>query len=409
MSQVAQKDKYFDSLIGKEINESYRLESKLGVGAMGAVFKAINIKTTQLQAIKVISPELAADEKFIKRFEREGELGKLLNHPNIVRVKEFGKAGDLFFIAMEFIAGETLKSYLANTGALAPDRCLQFLTQLCNALDFAHQHKVLHRDLKPENILVARNSEGEEILKLADFGIAKRTDLSKTKDQMLTVEGEIFGTPHYMSPEQVLAQKLTPTTDVYSVGVMLYQMLSGKLPLEHPKAQQLLVMKVSQNIEPISKKHPFVSPLFDPIIGKVLSRAPSERYQTAGELLIAVSEVVGNLNNSSNRKSNKVEIKVESSPEAKVENKVLPNAANKRDSLKIAKPSFVEQKPSLSSSGKVKINTSNYQPSPSTNTIENKNEPKSKSNQSTLLIIIVVAIIILITIVGFLFFNIKQS
>lgn len=291
MGQAAQQS-YFDSLIGREINSRYKLETKIGAGAMGAVFRATDLQSNQTVAIKVISPDLANDEKFIKRFEREGELGKLLNHPNIVRVEEFGATEGLFFIAMEFVAGDTLKSYLNTSAPCSPNRTLELLTQLCSALDFAHKHNVLHRDLKPENILMTRNSKGEEVLKLADFGIAKRTDLSKTKDQMLTVEGEIFGTPHYMSPEQVLAQKLKPTTDVYSIGVMLYQMLSGKLPLEHSKAQQLLILKISQDVAPISKTFPFVSPVFDPILKKALSRTVTDRYQSAGELLEAFADAL---------------------------------------------------------------------------------------------------------------------
>lgn len=291
MGQAAQQS-YFDSLIGREINNRYKLETKIGSGAMGAVFRATDLQSSETVAIKVISPDLANDEKFIKRFEREGELGKLLNHPNIVRVEEFGATEGLFFIAMEFVAGDTLKSYLNTSAPCSPNRTLELLTQLCGALDFAHKHNVLHRDLKPENILMTRNSKGEEVLKLADFGIAKRTDLSKTKDQMLTVEGEIFGTPHYMSPEQVLAQKLKPTTDVYSIGVMLYQMLSGKLPLEHSKAQQLLILKISQDVAPISKTFPFVSPIFDPILKKALSRTVTDRYQSAGELLEAFADAL---------------------------------------------------------------------------------------------------------------------
>lgn len=340
MGQPAQKG-YFDSLVGKTISNRYKLEAKIGAGAMGAVFQGVNLENNQAVAIKVISPDLVSDEKFVKRFEREADLGKLLKHPNIVSVEEFGQTEDrLFFIAMEFVPGETLKSYLANSGVLAPERSLELLAPLCHALDFAHKHNVLHRDLKPENILVAKDSSGKEILKLADFGIAKRTDLSKTKDQMLTVEGEIFGTPHYMSPEQVLAQKLKPTTDVYGVGVMFYQMLSGHLPLEHPKAQQLLVMKVSQDIAPISKTYSFVSPLFDPVFRRVLSRSPSERYQSAGDLLKDVQNIVAMLT---------------SAPQSEnaTDKKNFPSIASSETSLVTAKEKPEEAKVTKSTSQKV--------------------------------------------------------
>ncbi|KAF0232427.1 MAG: serine/threonine protein kinase [bacterium] len=322
---------------------------------MGAVFQAVNLENSKPIAIKVISPDLVTDDKFIKRFEREADLGKLLKHSNIVGVEEFGQTEDrMFFIAMEFVPGETLKTYLAKSGALTPNRSLELLTPLCEALDFAHNHNVLHRDLKPENILVAKGFNGKEILKLADFGIAKRTDLTKAKDQMLTIEGEIFGTPHYMSPEQVLAETLKPTTDVYSVGVMLYQMLSGKLPIEHPRAQQLLVMKVSQDIAPISKTHAFISPLFDPVFRKALTRLPSERYQSAGELLNDVKDVVVELTatiktNEPVKNNSSMPISINKKSNDEVNIKPLEGQKLKTTSQKLSNPKLKTYPPNNSS------------------------------------------------------------
>ncbi|MBI4854697.1 MAG: serine/threonine protein kinase [Acidobacteria bacterium] len=399
MGQPAQKEQ-FDVLIGKTISNRYRLDAKLGVGAMGAVFQAFDLENNKTVAIKVISPALVTDEKFIKRFEREADLGKLLKHPNIVGVEEFGQTEHrLFFIIMEFVPGETLKNCLEKEGVLSPKRSLELLTPLCQALEFAHKHNVLHRDLKPENILVSKTSDGKEIIKLADFGIAKRTDLSKTKDQMLTVEGEIFGTPHYMSPEQVLAQKLRPTTDVYSVGVILYQMLSGKLPIEHSKAQQLLIIKVSQDIAPISRTHPFVSPLFDPILQKALTRSPSDRYQSAIELLEDIKETVLRLDTKPKINLESTEKGKSYSPENR-EKTIEANQNLKANSQKI--------KPKTDS---LKISTS-IKTSEKPNTLISNSKNKSVNNKTTattspetmIIIGIIVAIILVVLLAFWVFF-----
>src|SRR5262249_9789442 len=158
MSNTAIGNEYFDKLVGKEINSTYRIERKLGVGGMGAVFQGEKIQDKSRVAIKIISPRLVADQRFVKRFQREARVGWVLSHPNIVKVYEFGETNDgLLFMAMEFVEGETLKAFLANSGPLPLDNAMELLKPLCDALETAHKRNILHRDLKPENILLAKD------------------------------------------------------------------------------------------------------------------------------------------------------------------------------------------------------------------------------------------------------------
>lgn len=293
MSNASTKN-YYDDLIGKEI-KGYLIESKLGEGGMGAVFKATKISDNTLIALKVISPMLLVNSRFVKRFQREAKVGKALTHPNIIQVVEYGETENgLLFMAMEFVDGETLRAELAKTGAIDAKRAAGMLKQLCEGMDLAHKRGILHRDLKPENIMISKDASGKEILKLADFGLVKlmQPDGEITKGSALTEVGEIFGTPHFMSPEQVMGQTVGAPADIYSLGVMLYQMLTGKTPLEGSDVRNLLVMKISQDIPPPSKKFPFINQAYDSVFTKVLARDPNDRYKSAGEFYQDFQRVV---------------------------------------------------------------------------------------------------------------------
>lgn len=293
MSNSATKN-YYDDLIGKEIN-GYLVEKKLGEGGMGAVFKANKVADNTSIALKVISPMLLVNSRFVKRFQREAKVGKALAHPNIIQVLEYGETENgLLFMAMEFVNGETLRAELAKIGTMPIKRIAEILKQLCDALDSAHKRGILHRDLKPENIMLAKEADGKEVLKLADFGLVKLTqpDGEITKGSALTEVGEIFGTPHFMSPEQVMGQPIGAPADIYSLGVILYQMMTGKTPLEGTDVRNLLVTKISQDLPPPSKKFPSVSSAYDDIFKTVLARDPDSRYKSAGEFYWAFQKVV---------------------------------------------------------------------------------------------------------------------
>ncbi|MEW6730600.1 MAG: serine/threonine-protein kinase [Acidobacteriota bacterium] len=300
MSSNTGQIEYFDSLIGKEINKTYRIEKRLAIGGMGAVFSGTHLQQGTLIAIKVISPHLAANPVFVKRFKREARVGSALSHPHIVKVHDFGETEEgLLFMIMEFVEGETLGDYLERFGPLSAERCAQILKPLCEALDAAHARNILHRDLKPANILMAYNSNGIDNIKLVDFGLVKllQPDEEITQGSNLTAVGEACGTPFYMSPEQVIGQPLKPTADIYSLGVILYQMLTGKMPIEASSIRQILALKINQDIPPPSNRFPFLPQKIDNVLQKVLARDPRQRYQTAGELYQAFHKMANSITN----------------------------------------------------------------------------------------------------------------
>lgn len=301
---------YFDTLVGKEIKGLYRIERKIGEGGMGAVFQATKLEDQSQVAIKIISPSLCGNQRFLKRFKREAKVGSVLSHPNIIKVFEYGETEDnMLYMVMEYIPGDTIRGYLQKNGAVSVERTLELLKPLCEAIDTAHNRNILHRDLKPENIILY-NEGGKEVLKLADFGLVKllQPDGEITKGSNLTEVGEVFGTPHFMAPEQVLGQVPGAPADVYSIGVMAYQMLTGHLPIEvdPPDVRKLLVRKVSEDIGPISKKYPNVPSHLDSVITKVLIRDPKDRYQGAAEFLEAFTNAYETSKRGGNAASAKV-------------------------------------------------------------------------------------------------------
>lgn len=284
---------YFDNLINKKLNSTYLLQDLLGIGGMGAVFKATNLALGSKVAIKIISPKLAKEPTFIKRFNREASVGKTLKHPNIIKVFEFNKTEDgLFFIVMEYFESITLKTLLHSNGPMSINHCINILLPVCNALSIIHMKNILHRDLKPENILIG-TSNGKQIIKIADFGIVK---LLENTDEMCKVsdlsQGKILGTPQYMSPEQLMGFRLRNTSDIYSLGVILYEMLTLKLPFQADNPSDLLRMKMTNLDTFLSDASNLLSPQIDEILLKTLRVNPKERYQTANKFLEALEQLI---------------------------------------------------------------------------------------------------------------------
>jgi eukaryotic-like serine/threonine-protein kinase len=296
MSGTTGQINYFNSLVGREINRAYRIDEQLAVGGMGAVFRATQLSDSQRVAVKIISPHLAANNIFVKRFKREAKVGCLLSHPHIVKVYEYGETPEgLLFMVMEFVEGETLGYYLERFAPFNFNRCLEILKPLCQALDEAHRRNILHRDLKPANILITKDKNERESVKLVDFGLVKllEPDQDITDDASnLTGVGEACGTPYYMSPEQIIGQPLGPPADVYSVGVMLFQMLTSKMPIESSSIRQILAMKINQDLPPPSQKYPQIPTVMDKVLQKSMARDPRNRYQSAGELFRAFQQMV---------------------------------------------------------------------------------------------------------------------
>ncbi|MBI5930882.1 MAG: serine/threonine-protein kinase [Chloroflexi bacterium] len=283
-----------DELLGQTIASHYRFDAHMGEGTFARVYRVHDTRRSVDLAAKVLRPEIAHDPHLVKRFRREGEVLSRLQHPNIVRYYDLVEADGLVFILMDYVPGETLQTTLYNLGRpLTPYESLEFLKPLTAGLNFAHNENVIHRDLKPANILLHRNGS----LFVTDFGIARLLD----DPGMLSTLGLAMGTPIYMAPEQILDDGITPATDIYSLGVILYQMLTGLVPFggQHPAAQGATVS------EKITYEHLYIAPApmrrhearipdaVDEVVLQCLAKKPSSRPKSARTVYEAMAEALG--------------------------------------------------------------------------------------------------------------------
>ncbi|KAF0203671.1 MAG: serine/threonine protein kinase bacterial, partial [bacterium] len=231
------------NLIGKTLNRTYQIEEKLGQGGMGAVFRARHLGIGDAVALKVISEEHTKDSVMLARFRREAQAVRRLAHPNAVTVHDFNSTEEgLYFMVMEFVRGQTLEQYLSEQGGVvSPQRALEILRPVANALDVAHSLGIIHRDIKPANLMLCQDSAGREQIKVLDFGTARLTTNNDPDAVLLTHQGQIFGTPFYMAPESVLGEPITHSVDIYSLGIVLYKMLTGTLPFQSDKSMQVMM------------------------------------------------------------------------------------------------------------------------------------------------------------------------
>jgi serine/threonine-protein kinase len=285
-------------LIGRKIAGKFVVESEIGSGGMGTVFRARQIDLDKDIAIKVLRQSLAAEPEFAGRFKREAKAASKIDHPNSMRVIDFGQEPDgLLYIAMELLDGKSLHDIIKEEAPLGTARIVDLTRQTLAALAAAHDIGILHRDLKPENIIVVRKRTDEghesETVKVCDFGIAKlsTTGSSATPGgSKLTSAGAIVGTPDYMSPEQARgASDVDGRTDVYSVGVMMYQMMTRKLPFVAETPLGVVLMHLNEPPRPPSEHVPEIDPRLEVICLKAMSKKPEERYASARDMRQALS------------------------------------------------------------------------------------------------------------------------
>ncbi len=265
----------------------YRVLSQIGHGGMGRIYQAVDIPNNRVVALKVLHPHLLEDEQAKKRFEREARATIHLRHPNLLMVHDYGFSDEgLPFIAMEYLDGEVLQKLLMLDGPLEVRRFLTIFLQACSALHHAHINRVIHRDVKPANIMLIKVDQDSDLIKLVDFGIAKIVRPDGKSAQRLTQTGDVFGSPFYMSPEQCLGADLDPRSDIYSLGCVMYEAISGARPFEGANALATMQMQVSGSparFESFCTKLG-IPPQIEDVIFRTLEKDPKARYQTAKDL-----------------------------------------------------------------------------------------------------------------------------
>lgn len=274
-------------LIGKTIAKRYRIDRLVGIGGMAAVFAAHHKGLKRDVAIKIMHPTLTQNAEISERFDREAHSASRLDHPNCVTVTDYGSTEDgMKYMVMQLLEGQELSKQLSKP--LSALRAVEYSLQIARGLDHAHGHGVVHRDIKPENIFITRNREGRESLKLVDFGIAKLVSGPDEKGHK-TRAGLVFGTPAYMSPEQAAGLEADERADIYSAGIILYQMVAGRIPFDHDDPVSLVRMQVSTDPPPLQ---PSVPPVLAACVERMLAKAREDRFQSAAEVIETLEAIL---------------------------------------------------------------------------------------------------------------------
>ncbi|CAN5267692.1 hypothetical protein BH10CYA1_BH10CYA1_36460 [soil metagenome] len=294
-----------DPLIGKVFAERYEIESVLGLGGMSIVYKARHRLMDRTVAIKMLHGNIKSDHLSLERFRLEAQAASSLNHQNIITVYDFGVTpqSEAFFV-MDFLDGENLSECLERKTKLPWERAIAIFKQICDGLGAAHKKGIIHRDMKPANVVLIKQDEGFEQVKLVDFGIAKLLPSSGKQQQSLTKTGEVFGSPIYMSPEQCLGKDVDRHSDIYALGCLMYETLTGVPPHLGPTFLDTLNKHVAEEAKPISELVPEakVPPELEQIVAKCLAKKPEDRFDTTEEIRDHLSALTLKLNDIGNKK-----------------------------------------------------------------------------------------------------------
>ena len=284
-----------NDLVGQVIADRYHVVKKLGEGGMGQVYLAEHVKMGRRSAIKVMNPSMVHDPDAVARFNREASNASRITHPNVCAIYDFGETPDgLIYLAMEFIEGEPLTDLLQREGALPLPRATAIFLQTADALQAAHDLGIVHRDLKPDNIMLSRRKGGGDTVKVVDFGIAKAVGGDEA-GQKVTKTGLVVGTPEFMSPEQLSGDKLDGRSDLYSLALVLYRMLTGDLPFQATSVQETMIKRLTDEPTKLAEARPDLSfPAgLQPVLDTALARTPTERYQTVAKFAADVAAITG--------------------------------------------------------------------------------------------------------------------
>jgi serine/threonine-protein kinase len=282
-----------DPLIGATIADKYVILEHLGSGAMGRVYRAKQTALDKEIAIKLMHQHLANDPKVVKRFHREAKTASRLSHPNSLQILDFGEAPDgTLYIAMELLDGDDLLTVIEHDAPLTPARILHFLREILSALEAAHRANIIHRDLKPENVLVLEGPDGDEHVKVCDFGIAKIVE--QEGGSAITVTGFVCGTPEYMAPEQARGEIIDRRADIYAAGCMLYQMLTATLPFTAESALGIITKHLTQDVQPPRERRPEwrIPHSLEQVCLTAMAKEREQRYPDAARMLRALEDAV---------------------------------------------------------------------------------------------------------------------
>jgi eukaryotic-like serine/threonine-protein kinase len=269
-----------DPFLGKVIDGRYEIQARIGEGGMGVVYKARQVSIDRVIALKMLNPQMAGDQQWVQRFYNEAKACSRLQHPNTIRMFDFGQTSDgRLFMTMEFLDGITLRQAIATQAPMAPNRVLKVLIQCCASLAEAHSIGIIHRDIKPDNVFLLNMAGSPDFVKLLDFSVAK---LLQENDRMRTQAGVVFGTPQYMSPEQGRGLPLDARSDIYALGILAFEMLTGRVPFHDENPMNVLQMHLRAEVPPLPQTVPM--PVQE-IVRRALDKDPARRYQSAGEMM----------------------------------------------------------------------------------------------------------------------------
>lgn len=262
-------------MIGRMLGNRYEILEQIGGGGMAIVYKGRDTILNRTVTIKLLRPEYTSDDDFVRRFRREAQAVASLSHPNIVSIHDVGREGDMHYLVMEYVDGEDLRSIIKREGRLDPERAVRIARQICDALDHAHENNIVHRDVKPHNILLTRSGRA----KLTDFGIAREAGAAT-----VTTSDTIVGSVHYLSPEQARGEVSDHKSDIYSLGVVLYEMLAGSVPFSGDSPISIAIKHIQNLPDPITKKNPHIPPALELAVMRALQKDPGKRYMSVREM-----------------------------------------------------------------------------------------------------------------------------
>jgi len=282
------------SLSNQVLDGRYQIVKKLGEGGMSYVYEAKEISSGQVVAVKVLSPKLGKDESSVERLRREAGLAMRLDHPNVCRIMRLGETEDgMIYLVMPCLKGELLSDLEVKVGPMSPEQGIPIVAQVSAGLHHAHQLDIIHRDLKPENVMVVNEADGSVRAVVMDFGLAKEKKAGPGMAK-LTATGIILGTPEFMSPEQIRGKPLDPRSDIYALGILAFEMFTGKLPFQGRNAQEMMIARLRGTPAALRQYRPDLPEKLEKALAKSMETNPDNRYTTALEFGQALAQSLDN-------------------------------------------------------------------------------------------------------------------